>query len=117
MSQRLMVAASVLLLSICSARAQAPSAEAMTAARSVVTTMKLADPYAGLLPGVVLGLRPSLVQDRPELEREFDALMPEVRQWFGPYRTAISDALATAYATSFSVRELREIEAFYKQPV
>ena len=117
MSKRLLIVASVLLLSIRAAIAQAPSPDAMTAARSLVATMKLADQYKGLLPGIVLGLRPALVQDRPEIERDFDALMPEIKASFTPYYTAITDAVATVYATNFTARELREIEAFYRQPV
>ena len=117
MSKRLFIVASVLLLSIRAATAQAPSPDTMNAARSLVTTMKLADQYKNLLPGIVLGLRPALVQDRPEIERDFDALMPEIKALFTPYYTAITDAVATVYATNFSARELREIEAFYRQPV
>jgi len=122
MSQRLLIVASMLLLSICGAHAQAPSAQtpsadAMTAARSLVATMKLADQYTTLLPGIVLGLRPALVQDRPELERDFDAMMPGIEKTFAPYHAAITDALAAIYAANFTVRELHEIEAFYRQPV
>ena len=118
MSKRLLIVASVLLLSILPATAQAPtSPDAMTAARSLVTTMKLADQYKGLLPGIVLGLRPSLVQDRPEIERDFDAMMPEIKETFTSYHTAIADAVAAVYAANFTARELHEIEAFYRQPV
>src|SRR5436190_17636526 len=98
MFRRLLIGASIFLLSVSAARAQGPSAESMTAARSVVATMQLAEPYKGLLPGIVLGLRPSLVQDRPEIERDFDAMMPEIRDSFAPYHSAITDAVATVYA-------------------
>jgi hypothetical protein len=117
MSKRLLIVASVLLLSILPATAQAPSPDTMPAARSLVTTMKLADQYKGLLPGIVLGLRPALVQDRPEIERDFDAMMPEIRETFTSYSTAITDAVATVYAANFTAKELREIETFYRQPV
>ena len=117
MFRRLLFCASIFLLSMGAVRAQGPSAESMTAARSLVATMQLAEPYKGLLPGIVLGLKPALVQDRPEIERDFEAIMPEIRGSFDPYHTAITDALATVYASNFTVRELRDIEAFYRQPV
>ena len=60
MSKRLLIIASMLLFSISAVPAQTPSAETMTAARSLVATMKLADQYKALLPGIVLGLRPAL---------------------------------------------------------
>jgi len=89
----------------------------MTAARSLVTTMKLSDQYKALLPGVLLGLRPALTQDRPEIERDYDAMMPMMVEAFTPYYSAMVDGAATIYANNFTVAELRELEAFYRQPV
>ena len=117
MFRRLLIGASIFLLSMSAASAQGPSAESMTAARSLVTTMQLAEAYKGLLPGIVLGLRPALVQDRPDIERDFDAMLPEIRESFASYHSAITDAVAAVYANNFTVPELREIEAFYRQPI
>jgi hypothetical protein len=88
----------------------------MTAARSLVNTMKLADQYKALLPAILLGLRPALTQDRPEIERDYDAMMPMVADAFTPYYSAMVDGAATVYANNFTTSELREIEAFYRQP-
>jgi hypothetical protein len=117
MSRRLLIIASMLVFSICAAPAQTPSPDAMTAARSLVTTMKLSDQYRALLPGILLGLRPALTQDRPEIERDFDAMLPTVVEAFAPYYNAMVDNIATVYANNFTAGELREIEAFYRQPV
>ncbi len=117
MSRRLLLIVSMLVFSICAVSAQAPSPDAMTAARSLVTTMKLSDQYRALLPGILLGLRPALTQDRPEIERDFDAMMPTIVDAFAPYDNAMVDNIATVYAGNFTAGELREIEAFYRQPV
>jgi hypothetical protein len=117
MSRRLLIIASVLVFSICAAPAQTPSPDAMTAARSLVTTMKLSDQYRALLPGILLGLRPALTQDRPEIERDFDAMIPTIVDAFAPYYNRMVDNIATVYANNFTAGELREIEAFYRQPV
>jgi uncharacterized protein len=117
MSRRLLIIASVLLLSICASPAQTPSPDAMTAARSLVTTMKLSDQYKALLPGILLTLKPALVQDRPEIERDYDAMMPMIVDAFGSYYAAIMNDIAAVYAKNFTVSELREIDAFYRQPV
>jgi len=117
MSRRLSITACVLLLSICAASAQAPSPDALAAARILVTTMKLPDHYKALLPGILLGLKRTITQDRPELESDYQALMPALTDAFTPYYTRMVDDIATVYANNFTVDELHAIEAFYRQPV
>ena len=117
MPRRLLIIASMLLLSICASQAQTPSPEAMTAARNLVTTMKLSDQYKALLPAILFGLRPTLTQDRPEIERDYDATIPTIVEAFAPYYTAMVNDIATVYAKNFTVGELRDIETFYRQPV
>src|SRR5438067_2415645 len=117
MSRRLLIIASMLLFSICPSPAQTPSPDAMAAARSLVTTMKLSDQYKALLPAILLSLKPALTQDRPEIERDYDAMMPMIVDAFTPYYAAMVDGIATIYANNFTAGELREIEAFYRQPV
>jgi uncharacterized protein len=117
MAGRFLFIASMFLFSVSASLAQTPSPDAMTAARSLVTTMKLSDQYKALLPGVLLGLRPALTQDRPEIERDYDAMMPMMVEAFTPYYSAMVNGAATIYANNFTVAELRELEAFYRQPV
>jgi hypothetical protein len=116
MSGRPLIIATLLLFSICTSSAQTPSPDAMTAARSLVTTMKLPDQYKALLPAILLTLKPALVQDRPEIERDYNAMMPMIEGAFAPYYTAMLDDVAAVYANNFTLGELREIEAFYRQP-
>ena len=114
--KRLIIVGSVLLFSVGVARAQTPSPEAMAAARELVTTLKLSDQYKALLPVILLGLKPALTQDRPEIERDYEAMLPTVADAYTPYYNAMVDGIATVYANTFSVEELRQIEAFYRQP-
>jgi uncharacterized protein len=117
MSRYLLIIASLLLCSICASPAQTPSPDAMTAARSLVTTMKLPDQYKALLPAILLTLKPALVQDRPEIERDYEAMMPMIVDAFAPYYATILNEVAAVYANNFTVSELHELEAFYRQPV
>jgi hypothetical protein len=117
MSRRLLIIAGMLLFSICASPAQTPSPEAMTAARSLVTTMKLPDQYKPLLPGLMMTLKPALVQDRPEIERDYDAMMPMIEEAYKQYYNAMLNDVATVYANNFTVGEMHELEAFYRQPV
>jgi hypothetical protein len=116
MSRRPLIVASLLLFSVCASPAQTPSPDAMTAARGLVTTMKLSDQYKALLPAILLNLKPALVQDRPEIESDYDAMMPMIADAFAPYYNAMVDSVAAVYASNFTLSELREIEAFYRQP-
>lgn len=116
MSRLLLTIAGALLLLTCNASAQAPSPEAMDAARKLVTTLKIADQYRAALPQLMLKLRPVVAQDRPEIERDYDAMIAPGSDIYTPFATAMIDQIAALYAASFTVEELRQIEAFYLQP-
>jgi hypothetical protein len=116
MSRRLLIIAGTLLFSIC-ASAQTPSPDAMAAARSLVTTMKLPEQYKALLPAILLGLRRTLTQDRPEIESDYDSMKPMVEAAFAPYYAAMLDDVAAIYANNYTVAEMRDLEAFFKRPV
>ena len=116
MVRRLLIVACLLLLPASASRAGPPAPEAMEAARSLVTTMKLSDQYKAMLPAILLSLKPALVQDRPEIERDYDAMMPMVASAFEPYYASMVEGIAAVYATNFTAAELRDIEAFYRQP-
>jgi hypothetical protein len=106
-----------LLLLVGSASAEAPSPEAMNAARKLVVTLKIADQYRALLPQLLLKLRPVVAQDRPEIERDYDAMTAPGAEIYTPFFAAMIDQIAAVYAASFTLEELRQIDAFYTQPV
>src|ERR1700742_558175 len=116
MYRSLAVLGALLLLSTNAARAQSPSPDAMEAARKLVITLRLPAQYRALLPGILLGLKRPLTQDRPEIERDFDALVPTVIDTYAKYYNVMVDNAAALYAKTFSADELRAIEAFYGSP-
>lgn len=120
MFKRVTVIGALLLFSIGTAQVQAqvqtPSPEAMTAARALVTTLKLSDQYRALLPVILLSIKPGLTQDRPELEQDYNLLMPAIADAYTPYYNSMIDAAAAIYASTFTTEELREIETFYRGP-
>jgi len=117
MSRRLLTIAGVLLLLISGAVAQAPSPEALAAARKLVATIKIADQYRALLPQILLKLRPVVAQDRPEIERDYDAMTAAGSDIYAPFLNQMIEQTAAVYATTFTADELRQIEAFYGSPV
>lgn len=116
MSRRLSMIAGILLLLVCGASAETPSPEAMATARRLVVTLKIADQYRALLPQLLLKQRPVVAQDRPEIERDYDAMTAPGAEIYAPFFTAMIDQIAAVYATTFTLDELRQIEAFYAQP-
>src|SRR6478752_2603709 len=88
----------------------------MNAARKLVVTLKIADQYRVLLPQLLLKLRPVVDQDRPEIERDYDALTAPGSEIYAPFVTSMIDQIAALYAASFTLDELHQIEAFYAQP-
>jgi hypothetical protein len=118
MSGRLSVVVGIFLCLILPASAEAPSSEAMTVARSLVTTMKLGDQYKALLPAILLRIKPVVTQQRAELEKRFyDVLSPDIGELYTPYYNEMLEQAATVLAANFTVDEMHQIEAFYRQPV
>jgi len=116
MSRLLLSISGALLLFLCNAQAQAPSPEAMDAARKLVVTLKIADQYRAALPQLLLKLRPVVTQDRPEIEHDYDAMTAPGSDIYAPFAAGMIDQIAALYAINFTVEELRQIEAFYVQP-
>jgi hypothetical protein len=116
MCKSLTIIGALILLSMGVARAENPSPDSLEAARSLVATLKLTDQYRALLPGILFSLRPTLTQDRPEIERDFDAMVPTVLATYTKYYNTMLNSAAALYAKNFSVDELRAIETFYRSP-
>src|SRR5690348_15900180 len=115
---RLLVAIAGMLLCLGSgAPAQAPTPEAMNAARSLVTTMKLPAQYQALLPAMLLRMKPVVTQERPEIERDDDAMTAMIADTYTPFYNEMLEDAASLYASNFTVDELSQIDAFYRLPV
>jgi hypothetical protein len=104
------------LLLIAPAHAQSTNADAEAAARELVDTMKLPDQFKAVLPTIIQHMKPAIVQNRPDVARDFDAMMPIVQEKMGAHLGELSSAMAAIYANNFTADELRELTAFYKSP-
>jgi hypothetical protein len=108
-----------LTLLLCAANpafSQSPPTDAMAAARELLVTMRMVDQFKAILPTVLQTLKPVIVQGRPEIERDFDAIVPTLLEGMTARLNELSDLTATVYANNFSVGELRDIIAFYRTP-
>jgi uncharacterized protein len=78
--------------------------------------MKVEDQFKAKLPALIANLKPMIVQNRPEVEKQYDAMMPTFQQQAMQRLDELTDAMATIYARNFTVDELHVIAAFYGTP-
>src|SRR3984957_16591812 len=114
MFKRVTVIAALLLFPAAAAQAQTPSPDAMSAARTLVTTLKLSDQYKALLPVILLSIKPGLTQDRPKNEQGYNSPMAAIAGAHTPYYNSTLDAAATINGAPFTADEFRQIAAFYR---
>jgi hypothetical protein len=105
------------VLSAAPAVPQSPSAEAMAAARELVVASRAGDQIKTLLPFIFQQIKPMIVQNRPEVERDYDKIMPLMVEEMSARIAEFAEAMTLIYARHFTVAELRQIQAFYNTPV
>lgn len=93
---------------------QEPSAETMAAARELVATSRAGDQFKALMPILIQHLKPAIVQGRPQVERDFDAIMPVLLEGMTSRLNELTDIITRIYAQNFTAAELRELTAFYR---
>jgi hypothetical protein len=106
----------VLCFSLVPARAQTPAPDAEVAARELVTTMKLDEQFKALMPMILKTMKPAIVQNRADVERDFDSLAPKLLEGFQARMSELSDAVVAVYSSNFNAEELRAATAFYRSP-
>ena len=98
------------------ARSQTPSPDTIAAARELLVTLGGADQIKATMAIVMKSLKPAIVQNRLEVERDFDAMLPLVLESFNTRMNEVIDQIAAVYARTFTADELREAVAFYRGP-
>jgi hypothetical protein len=106
----------VMLLVPGMASAQAPSPEALAVARELIVTSRAADHVQQLMPSIVKLIKPSIVQGRPQVEKDFDAYAPLLMESFKARLNELTEQVVVIYATNFTVAEMKDIIAFYRGP-
>jgi len=114
------ICAAAAFLALTPARAQAPltatSPENLTAARELIQVMKVTEQFKAVLPVIAQNLKPAVVQNRPEVEKVYDTMMPLFYQRAQQRFTELSDSIAGIYASNFTVDEMHDMVTFYKSP-
>jgi hypothetical protein len=105
----------VSLMSVAPAPAQSP--DAVAAAKELMTVMHSADNFKMIMPQLMTALKPAIVQGRPDVEKDYDALGPALLGAMNSRLDEMIDKIAGIYAARFSAAELRQITDFYRGPV
>ena len=98
------------------ARAQTPSPDAMAAAHELIVTMRAADFFKTIMPALMQSFKPAIVQNRPQVERDYDAIVPLMLEGMNARLNELNEQIAAVYARNFTADELREAVAFYRGP-
>ena len=98
------------------ARAQTPSPDAVAAAHELIVTMRSVDFFKTIMPTLMQGLKPAIVQNRPQVERDYDAIVPLLLEGMNARLNEVMEQIAAVYARNFTADELREAVAFYRGP-
>jgi uncharacterized protein len=91
-----------------------PPEDALQAARELVKIMDVGAQFRAILPTLMQALRPAIVQNRPEVGRDFDALVPMMVDTMLARTNEFSEIYAVIYARNFTAQELRDVAAFYR---
>jgi len=97
-------------------QAQTPDTDSKAAARELITTIKLGDQFKALLPMIFQSMKPAIVQNRADVDRDFDAVVPVLTDKMTARINEMEDSIVEIYANNFSGAELRDLIAFYKSP-
>jgi len=106
----------MVLLAAGPASAQAPTPDTLAAAREPVVVMRTAESFKAVMPIIVKNLKPAIVQNRPQVERDYDAIIPLMLESMNARVSEIIDQIAALYARIFTAEELREVTGFYRGP-
>ena len=92
------------------------SPDAIAAAKELMTVMHSADNFKAIMPQLMAALKPAIVQGRPDVDKDYDALVPALLGAMTSKLDVMIDKIAAIYAAKFSAAELREVSNFYKGP-
>jgi hypothetical protein len=94
----------------------APTPETIAAARELVDVIKPIDQFKAVVPTLFANFKAAIVQGRPEVEKQYDAMIPLFNQSAEKRLNELVGKIVTIYASNFSVDDLHAIAAFYHTP-
>ncbi len=109
----LAIAVAATMVSAMPAGAQEPTDEHVAAARATIAAIRATDQFDAILPNAAQNLKSNLIQTAPNLQEIISATVDETAIEMAGRRADLEREAATIYARSFTIDELKAIEAFY----
>jgi len=94
-----------------------PAPENLAAARELIVVMRATDQFKAVLPTILQNMKAAVVQNRPEMEKNYDAMAPLLAQAANARVSELTEQMAQIYARHFSVDEMKQLAAFYQSPI
>jgi hypothetical protein len=96
---------------------QSPTPEHLKAAREVVISSGLSQSFDSIYTEFVAGVRQNIGSTRPELKKDMDEVLSQLRAEADARRDEIVDTSARVFASKMSEADLKEVAAFFNSPV
>jgi hypothetical protein len=93
-----------------------PSPETLAAARELIQVTRATEQFKAILPTLFQNLKAAIVQNRPEVEKAYDAMIPIFNQKAAQRLDELTTAMAAVYANNFTADEIHDITAFFRSP-
>lgn len=106
----------VLLLGARPAPAQTPPADAVAAARELITVARMTEQFKLVMPILMQQFKPLITQGRPAVEKDYDAITPTLLDAMFKRLDELAELMAMIYARNFTASELKDLTAFYRTP-
>src|SRR6516162_4567328 len=81
-----------------------------------IVTMRAVDLFKTIMPAMMQSLKPAIVQNRPQVERDYEVIVPLLLEGMNERLNEVIEQIAAVYARNFTADELREAVAFYRGP-
>jgi uncharacterized protein len=105
------------VLSASPGAAQPVPEDALPAARELIAVTRATEQIKQMLPAIMQALKPAIVQGRPDVERDYNAVMPVLLNAVNARIGEMVDQMAAVYARNFTPDEMRQLVAFYRGPL
>lgn len=111
------LAVTVTLATAPAARAQEPSANAMSMANELIDIKGSITLFNPLIPGVIEQSKNTLVQANPMLFKDLEDISANLRKEYQPRMEQLRKDIVKLYAARFTEQELKDTLAFYRSPL
>lgn len=88
----------------------------LAAAKELLVVMRTTDTTKQVLPALLSQFKTIFGAQNPKIEKDLDELTPRLQAKFISRLDELVDQMAALYAKTFTLAELRDLQAFYKSP-